>query len=139
MVLAHERKPIQASGHHNLPTADAGQHAHTYLPLRMSEPFVYPGHNVIDLLLYRGRAVDVDTVMVGGEVLFYQGKHTRIDRQEVIHKLRESISDQYAEQFEAGNRMFPALQERIAAYFAPWYEELDAIEKKPYYFMNNRS
>ena len=67
------------------------------------------------------------------------GKHTRLDRQEVIHRLRESISDQYPEQFKAGNRMFPALRERIAAYFDPWYKEFDTIEKKPYYFMNNRS
>ena len=106
---------------------------------RMNEPFVYPGHHVIDLLLYRGRAVDVDTVMVGGEILFQDGKHTRLDRQEVIRKLKESISDQYTEQFKAGNRMFPALRERIAAYFDPWYKELDTIEKRPYYFMNNRS
>jgi 5-methylthioadenosine/S-adenosylhomocysteine deaminase len=105
---------------------------------RMSEPFVYSDHNVIDLLIYRGRCIDVDTVLVGGEVLLRDRKLTRIDRQEVIRKLQESISERYVEEFARYRGSTAGLREEIAAYFAPWYEEMERIEKAPYYFMNNR-
>ena len=105
---------------------------------RMTEPFVFPGHDIIDVLIYRGRAADVDTVLVSGEVVLEHKMPTRVDRQEVVRKLRESIPGEYEERFQEDNRRFPALRERIAAYFDPWYKEMDAIEKDPYYFMNNR-
>jgi hypothetical protein len=105
---------------------------------RMTEPFVFPQHDIIDVLMYRGRAVDVDTVIVGGKILLQNRKLTHLDRQEIIRKLRESIPKDYEKLFEQGNRLFPLLRESIAGYFAPWYKELDEIEKSPYYFMNNR-
>jgi len=105
---------------------------------RMTEPFVSPDHDIIDILMYRGRAVDVDTVLVGGEILLQNQKLTRLDRQEVIHRLMESIPPDYAKRFQKANRLFPALRESVAAYFDPWYKEMDVIEKSPYYFMNNK-
>jgi len=105
---------------------------------RMSEPFVYPEHNVIDLLIYRGRALDVDTVLVGGEVLLKNRKLTKIDKQEVISKLQESIPQGYVEDFREDRKVFEDLKKRVAQYFEPWYEEIESIEKAPYYFMNNK-
>jgi 5-methylthioadenosine/S-adenosylhomocysteine deaminase len=105
---------------------------------RMNEPFVYPDHNVIDLLIYRGRAMDVDTVLVAGQVLLKNRKLTRIDKQEVIRKLDESVSERYGEEFARYRKLTASLRQRIAAYFAPWYEAMEGIERAPYYFMNNR-
>jgi cytosine/adenosine deaminase-related metal-dependent hydrolase len=36
---------------------------------KMCHPFVYPSHDPIDVLLYRGSAQDVHTVMVNGRVV----------------------------------------------------------------------
>jgi len=105
---------------------------------RMSEPFLHPEVNPIDLLIYRGRGMDVDTVLVGGEVLLRNRELTRIDRREVVGKLRESMAKGYGEDFREKNKLFPTLRERVAGYFDPWYEEIEGIEKAPYYFMNNR-
>ena len=105
---------------------------------RMSEPFLYPEHNVIDLLIYRGRALDVDTVLVGGEVLLKNRKLTKIDKHEVIRKLQESIPEGYGENFREDNKLFADLKERVSGYFDPWYEEMEDVEKAPYYFMNNK-
>jgi cytosine/adenosine deaminase-related metal-dependent hydrolase len=105
---------------------------------RMSEPFVYPEHNAIDLLIYRGRASDVDTVLVGGEILLRHKRLTKIDRQEVIRKLQESIPERYGEEFREANRVFRELKRGIAAHFDPWYEEIAGIETAPYYFVNNK-
>jgi len=104
---------------------------------RMSEPFVYPDHDIIDLLIYRGRAIDVDTVIVAGDVQVQNGKYVRIDREEVIHKLRESISEDYCKSFHQNNLLFPELRLNVRDYFASWYPEMDAIEKDPFYYLNN--
>jgi hypothetical protein len=104
----------------------------------MSEPFLHPDINPIDLLVYRGRGLDVDTVLVGGEVLLRNRKLTRIDRDEVIRKLRESVAKGYGEDYREKNRLFAILRERVASYFYPWYKDIENIEKEPYYFMNNR-
>ena len=106
---------------------------------RLCEPFTAPQHDVIDLLIYRGRGLDVDTVLVDGEVLLRNRQLTRLDRQEVIRKLQETIPKDYAAAFKEGNRLFPALRERVAAFFEPWFEELDTVEKDPFYHMNDRS
>ena len=36
--------------------------------------FTFPEHHIIDILIYRGSAADVDTVMVNGEILVKEGK-----------------------------------------------------------------
>jgi len=106
---------------------------------RMREPFVHPDLNPIDLLIYRGRGLDVDTVLVGGEVLLQNRKLTRIDRVEVIRKLRESLGPDYGTEFTEKNKVYQILRERVAGYFEPWYDDIENIEKTPFYFMNNRS
>lgn len=102
------------------------------------EPYSYEGHDPLDLLLYRGKASHIRTVLVDGEVLLDQGRFTRIDREEVIRKLRESIPPDYRRQFEERNRLMLRLRGAIAEHFQPWYEEIDGWEKDPYYLMNNR-
>ena len=105
---------------------------------RICEPFMYPGHNPLDMLLYRGQGRDVRTVLVGGEVLLKDGRLTQIDREEVIRKLRESIPADYEERFKKGTSLFPGLRAAIAAYTEKSYKEIDGWEKNPYYFLNNR-
>ena len=105
---------------------------------RICEPFMYPGHHPLDMLLYRGQARDVRTVLVDGEILLKDGKLTRIDREEVIRKLRESIPEDYENQFTRSNSPFPRLRAAIAAHCKQSYEEIRGWEKNPYYFLNNR-
>lgn len=48
-------------------------------------------HSIVEALLIRGRASDVDTVIVGGEVLLRDMRFVRHDEAEIRRKLRESI------------------------------------------------
>ena len=105
----------------------------------MSEPYSYEGHDPLDLLLYRGKSTHIRTVLVDGEVLLDQGQFTRIDRDEVIGKLREAIPTDYRQRFETRNRLMGGLRQAIAAHFQPWYEEIEGRETEPYYLMNSRS
>jgi len=67
-----------------------------------------------------------------------EGQFTRIDREEVIRKLREAVPADYTRRFELANRLMPALRRAIARHFHSWYEELERAEPNPYYLMNNR-
>jgi len=104
----------------------------------MSEPYSYEGHDPLDLLLYRGKSDHVRTVLVDGEVLLDQGQFTRIDRDEVIGKLREAIPADYRQRFDTGNRLMPQLRRAIAAHFKPWHDEIERLQTDPYYLMNSR-
>jgi hypothetical protein len=104
----------------------------------MMMPFTFPDHHIIDVLTYRGSAADVDTVMVNGDILVKDGEQTQLDKEEILRKLKESIPADYATLFREGNTAFPALRERIAAYFDPWHEVLESHSNRPYYLLNNR-
>jgi cytosine/adenosine deaminase-related metal-dependent hydrolase len=102
------------------------------------EPYSYEGHDPLDLLLYRAKGSHIRTVLVDGEVLLDHGVFTRIDRDEVVGKLREAIPPDYRLQFETRNRLMLRLREAIAGHFEPWYDEIERRERDPYYLMNNR-
>jgi len=55
-------------------------------------PYLAPQHNPIDTLVYRGKCAAVDTVMVGGEILYQGKKHKRLDRKAVLKKLKQNIT-----------------------------------------------
>jgi len=104
---------------------------------RMVRPYSYEDHHALDLLLYRGRGIDVDTVLVAGEVLLDRGELTGIDREECLNKLRESIPKDYTQAFRRANAQLPALRSRIAAWFEPWFCELEQTQGRPFYWMND--
>jgi 5-methylthioadenosine/S-adenosylhomocysteine deaminase len=104
----------------------------------MCEPYTYEAHDPVDLLLYRGKAEHIRSVLVDGEVLLDRGRFTRIDREEVARKLREAVPRDYARRFQEANRLVPRLRGAIAAHFQPWYEEIERRVKSPFYFMNSR-
>jgi cytosine/adenosine deaminase-related metal-dependent hydrolase len=104
----------------------------------MSEPYSYEAHDPLDLLLYRGKAAHIRTVFVDGELLLDHGRFTRIDREEIIARLKEAIPKDYRQQFETRNRLMRRLREAIAEQFRSWYEEIDDGDADPFYLMNSR-
>jgi cytosine/adenosine deaminase-related metal-dependent hydrolase len=90
---------------------------------RMREPYTCGTLDPLDLLLYRGRSCDVDTVLVAGEVLLAGGQPTSLDRQEILRRLRESIPEGYAEAYRRANQPVTRLRARVAAWFEPWWAQ----------------
>jgi 5-methylthioadenosine/S-adenosylhomocysteine deaminase len=105
----------------------------------MAEPFASDSLDPLDLLLYRGKAAHVRTVLVAGEVQLEDGRLMQIDREEITRRLRESIPAEYGERFLKINAPMGRLRGAVAAHFAPWYEEVARWERDPYYFLNNRA
>ena len=59
---------------------------------RIVEPYLHPETNMVDALVYRGRGLDVDTVIVDGEVLLRNKVFTRLNKDEIVARLKESLS-----------------------------------------------
>ena len=113
-------------------TIEKGKKADTVLIdlTRIREPLLYPGHNMIDTLIYRGKGPDVDTIIVGGEVLIKDRKFPKIDKEEIMRKLQESIPSDYLEEVMrmCKREMLDELKKLVTRYFEGWYEGLDLRE-----------
>ena len=57
----------------------------------IEEPFLDPEVSVVDALVHRGRSVDVDTVMVDGEVLLQDGQLTRINKEDLYKDIKDAL------------------------------------------------
>jgi len=80
----------------------------------IEEPFLDPDVSVVDAVVHRGRSIDVDTVMVDGEIIMRDRQLTRIDKEDLFKELRESLdrplSPQELERRELGRLVEPHLR-----------------------------
>ena len=117
-------------------TLEAGKRADMVLLNleRISEPYLDPGTNIVDALVYRGRGSDVDTVIVDGEVLLRGGAHTTIDRADVAAQLRESL----AGPIKPSANLRAALNRELKPYIERWFASQRLPEGPTHYTYNAR-
>jgi cytosine/adenosine deaminase-related metal-dependent hydrolase len=85
---------------------------------RVTWPWIAPEADPKNIVLYRARAGDVDTVLVAGEVVLRGGMPTRFDLQEVGRELAERLD---AAPFpEAGAEMVEQLLPHLEAWYKQW-------------------
>ena len=74
-------------------TLDPGKRADlVLLNLRNIEyPYIDPVVSLIEALVYRGRAQDVDTVMIDGDVVMRDGKLTHVDKESLLKELNSAL------------------------------------------------
>jgi cytosine/adenosine deaminase-related metal-dependent hydrolase len=100
-------------------------------------PFTFSGHDPVEVLMQRGRKSHVRTVIAAGEVLFENGRHKRLDREEILRRLTESIPADYHETFSASAAGLEPLRREVRKWFGPWCRELEGMEKNPFYHLND--
>jgi len=105
---------------------------------RMTEPFTFSAHDPIEVLLQRGRKTHVQHVVVEGEILLKNGVLTKLDKGEVLAKLKESIPADYTAQFQQSQEALSSLKKSISRWFAEQERELEPYLRDPFYRMNNR-
>ena len=80
-----------------------------------------PEQNVVDALLYRGRGVDVDTVIVDGEALMRGRQMTRVNKAEVWRALKDYLSRELSaaemERIEVAQELLP----RVNRFYGQWH------------------
>ena len=85
---------------------------------RVTWPWVAPEADPRELLLMRARAGDVDTVMVGGEIVLRGGRPTRFDLDEVAAEAVAMLAGQPFRSTDA--RMVERLRGHVEAYYREW-------------------
>jgi 5-methylthioadenosine/S-adenosylhomocysteine deaminase len=75
-------------------TLDPGMQADVVLIRkdRLAEPFLHPSVSMVDAIVRRAQARDVDTVLVGGRVLMEGGRVKSVDRAGLLRALTELLS-----------------------------------------------
>lgn len=96
---------------------------------RFRVPYLAPGQNPIDTLIYRGRASDVDTVMIAGEILYQGRKHRKLDAAAVRKQLRASV------EFSAQP---DPLDAQLLPYMMRYYQSWDNESLTPHHVVNSR-
>lgn len=87
---------------------------------RIEEPYLHPDTDIIDALIYRGKGLDVDTVMVDGEVLLREGKFLKMDKAEVTARLKESLARELTDREITAARLSQDIMPYINRWFADW-------------------
>jgi cytosine/adenosine deaminase-related metal-dependent hydrolase len=99
---------------------------------RVTWPWLAPEADARDVVLYRARAGDVDTVLVDGEVVLRDRMPTRFDLEDAGRELAERLE---AEPYpEAGAEMVAQLLPHLEA----WYEKWEVPELEPWIRYNSR-
>jgi cytosine/adenosine deaminase-related metal-dependent hydrolase len=100
---------------------------------RLTWPWVAPEIDPREFLLMRAGAGDVDTVLIGGEVVFAEGRPTRFDIDEVGREAAEMLSAQACRSADA------ELVERLRPHIEAYYQAWEVPDLAPYTVYNARS
>ena len=57
----------------------------------IEEPYLDPEVSVVDAVVHRGRSVDVDTVMVDGEIIMRDKQLTKVDKEGLFAELKKEL------------------------------------------------
>ena len=57
----------------------------------IEEPYLDPRVSVVDALVHRGRGIDVDTVLVDGEVVLRERHPTKVDKQALFREIKAAL------------------------------------------------
>jgi cytosine/adenosine deaminase-related metal-dependent hydrolase len=101
----------------------------------IGEPYLDPEISIVDAVLHRGRAVDVETVMVDGEIVLRDGKLTQIDIDNVYKELNKLLAKPLSrEEME---------RQELARQLKPYAERFHAQTmgklSQPHYYYNARA
>ena len=100
----------------------------------MTEPYTDADIDVVDLLLYRGKASHVDTVMIQGEVVVRNGTFIKMDKAEVLREIKE----QFARPVEGQALEAKKLAQGLTPFVQEFYKDWGKAEVTPHYVYNSR-
>ena len=99
---------------------------------RIEQPYLDPRVHIIDAILYRARGMDVDTVLIDGEVVLRDRQFVNIDENEIVRELRASAE---ADPTPLQARWHAALQE-LKPHVVRFYERWETPAYEPCYAVN---
>jgi cytosine/adenosine deaminase-related metal-dependent hydrolase len=100
----------------------------------IEEPYLEPDISPVDALLYRGKARDVDTVIINGEVMLQGGRSTRVNKAEVVKELK----DRFSRPLEPSALEARQMVRQLLPYVERFYESWQVVDSPPHYQHNSR-
>ena len=101
----------------------------------LEEPYLDPDIDVVDAVLYRGKASHVDTVMIQGEVVVRNGSFVKVDKAEVFRELREHFARPQEAETSRNRQMVQRLMPFVEDFYRDWQPPADP----PHYLYNSRA
>ena len=102
---------------------------------QISYPYLDQEMPVLDAVVQRAKVEGVKTVMVAGEVLYQDGRFTRIDREDALRQLSELLKRPLSTEEQERRRLSKAVLPHVKAFYDKYY---DAEAHIPYYRQSSR-
>jgi cytosine/adenosine deaminase-related metal-dependent hydrolase len=87
---------------------------------RVESPYLDPSVAPLDALVARARSRDVNTVMVGGRVVYQDGRFPGIDEDGIVGALRERLAGPVPPELEANRRLVEELEPHVVRFYDDW-------------------
>jgi 5-methylthioadenosine/S-adenosylhomocysteine deaminase len=102
---------------------------------KLAYPYLDPETPVLDAVLQRAKTDGVDLVMVAGEVIYEDGRFTRVDRDAALRELHESLRHALAEDEVERRQLSKALLPHVRRFYTGYF---DPEAHAPYYRPSSR-
>jgi 5-methylthioadenosine/S-adenosylhomocysteine deaminase len=102
---------------------------------KVAYPYLDPETSVLDAVVQRGRTNAVALVMVAGEVVYQDGRFTRIDRDAVLRELHQLLQQPLAADEVERRQLSRALLPQVRRFYAGY---VDPDTHQPYYRGSSR-
>ena len=100
---------------------------------RLSKPYLDSSLSIVDVLLYRGKMIDIDTVMIAGEVVYKDRKFTRLDKDDIAAQLAENL----ARDWTPGELEGGSLGKELIPHLRRFYQGWEMTERQPHSIYNS--
>ncbi len=102
---------------------------------KVAYPYLDPETSVLDAVVQRARIEAVNLVMVAGEVVYQDGRFTRIDRDAALQELHQSLQQPFVEDEVERRQLSKALLPHVRRLYAGYF---DPETHQPYYRGSSR-
>jgi len=100
-----------------------------------TKPYLDPRVHIVDAVLYRARGMDVDTVLIDGEVVLRDKAFVSLNENDIVQQLVASAEAEPSPLAARWNQALQELQPHVARFYERW--EMPAYE--PCYTVNSLS
>jgi cytosine/adenosine deaminase-related metal-dependent hydrolase len=87
---------------------------------RIEEPYLHPDTDIVDAIMFRGKGLDVDTVIVDGEVLLRNKVFQNLDKAEITGRFKETLARPLSDGEINRGSLSRQLMPHIEDWFAKW-------------------
>jgi 5-methylthioadenosine/S-adenosylhomocysteine deaminase len=102
---------------------------------RLSYPYLDPETPVLDAVLQRAHREDVALVMVAGDIVYQDGRFTRVDEPAALAELHRSLQSPFAADESERRHLSKALLPYVRQFYAGYF---DPQAHQPYYRSSSR-